>query len=193
MAFTLVLFYVLADRRRSNLISRLDLGPSCTRRLEMGFKRRNDVWSSVRINGFTPRSSELVNVLLAVKTKTKNSQSLDLDRAEKNLRAEGSFSVWLSWMAAPPTSGLLAFALLGGCPRLYGLPLPPPPSSLSPPQPQPQPQPQPGPSSHCRRKTRRKCQPVSAATSRSMCCTKMCFWRVMAGRGALTRVSTCNS
>lgn len=31
------------------------------------------------------------------------------------------------------------------------------------------------------------------STSRSMCCTKMCFWRVMAGRGALTRVSTCNS
>lgn len=40
-------------------------------RLEMGF----DVWSSERIDGFTPRSSECFNVLPAVKNKNKNSQS----------------------------------------------------------------------------------------------------------------------
>lgn len=70
MAFTPVGFYVLAAGRRPSLISRLDLGPSRARRLEMGFERRNGVRSGVRIDGFTPRSSELVNVLLAVKTKT---------------------------------------------------------------------------------------------------------------------------
>lgn len=61
------------------------------------------------------------------------------------------FSVWPSWTGPPPISVLLVFAQQAGWLLACGPLLPPPP-----------PPPWPGPSSHCRRKTRPKCQSVSA-------------------------------
>lgn len=78
-----------------------------------------------------------------------------------------ALSVWLSWTAAPPTSGLLVFSRREDWPPLYGLPWP---WSLPPP----------GPSSLCSREARwtRSVSACSCSASPPRCCAQMSCERV---------------
>lgn len=146
MVSTLVVLQVLADHRHP--------GSTSPCRPELLSTPTSDPVG----DAFMARTLELLNVLLAVKEKAKNSgeigevkKRLGLDEEERTCGGcENVLSVWLSWTAAPPTSGLLGFSRRGDWLPLYGPPLP-------------RWQQQPGPSSLCSSETSRKCEPVSAA------------------------------